>query len=527
MSDAALRALGIDPKRFRLLVALFHTLSERKEMLNQQLGFNQRSLTGGALLFAAMSTLLGIGLLIGGMDVASYRTAFLFLTAFAMTSILMAETAHTLVNPEEGMVLVHQPISGATYTAAKLVHLGRVVLYMTGGMNALPALLGLATKGASVLYPLRHMAETLAVGAAIAFACCALFGWLMRFIPPARMKAAAQVVAALSYLVMMPQLGVLKAVRELWKHAPAAGPWTQTAFVVAVIAAVVLGLRALSADYLIRVTRLVQGGSRKQRAGSRNSGAFALPGKLVSSWFGGPPARAGFAYLLRMMARDWQFRRQIIGFLPTLVIAVAATRSFDNPFGEKFSTVHLLPHTFGLMAFFSCSILKPGSHFKAAWVFQLSPAGAFPRLANGMYAALWTVFVLAPHGILLPLMVWRWGPAGAAGFTAYSAALVSVYLGLSVLLVDGLPFAHQPEVAQTSWMLGVLMGGGVVAALIVAFQHYFVFRSGIAAVLTTAGVAAMAALIGMRSVAGLAAAMRFYLERFAAGPHQLFQEAAN
>lgn len=524
MIDPILRACGIHPGQFRMLVRLFHTLSERKEMLNQQLGFNDKSLTVGAILFGILGSVVAIALIAGKPSAAEYLAAFSMLTVFVLGSVLMAETAHTLVNPQEGLVLVHQPISGATYTAAKLVHLARVVLYMVVGLNLIPAVAGWAARDTWSLYPAYHLAVTLAIGAGIALACCALFGWLMRYIPPQRMKAAAQIASALSYLVVMPQFGVLGYLRAFARELTAAGPWATAALAVATPAAVVLGLRSLSADYLIRVTGLVQGGSRKQQPGSRNHGLLALPGKAVSRWGGGPAARAGFAYLIRMIARDWQFRRQVVGFLPSLVIAVAATRSFENPFGKEFSTIHLFPHTLGLMAFFVCGILLGGSHHKAIWVFELAPAGAIPRFANGVFAGLWTILVLSPHALAIPAMVWFWPLGDALVFTCYSVAVVTLYLSLLLFLVDGLPFGHEPEASQTASMLGAMMGGGIAAAAAVALQHYVLFQSLGTAILAALAVVAAAALAGRRSIAGLAVAIQFHLARIGEQKRGMHQE---
>ena len=57
--------------------------------------------------------------------------------------MLLSETANSLVNPVEGLVLAHYPINGATYTAAKLTHLLRILSYTVPALNLLPALAGL------------------------------------------------------------------------------------------------------------------------------------------------------------------------------------------------------------------------------------------------------------------------------------------------------------------------------------------------------------------------------------------------
>ena len=72
----------------------------------------------------------------------AYYAFFLIFTAFLLLTVLLMETGNSLVNPEEGLVLAHQPVNGATYTAAKLTHLARIVLYLTTGDERCPGVSG-------------------------------------------------------------------------------------------------------------------------------------------------------------------------------------------------------------------------------------------------------------------------------------------------------------------------------------------------------------------------------------------------
>ena len=74
----------------------------------------------------------------------------------------MPETANSLVNPVEGMILAHQPVNGATYTSAKLTHLLRIVFYIVLGMNGVPALLGTLLEGAAWFYAPLHLTAAFA-----------------------------------------------------------------------------------------------------------------------------------------------------------------------------------------------------------------------------------------------------------------------------------------------------------------------------------------------------------------------------
>ncbi len=74
-------------------------------------------------------------------------------TAFLLVTVLISEAGNSLLNPAEAMVLAHQPISGATYTAAKLSHLLSIVLYLVPGINLVPALAGSDVEGCSLVLP--------------------------------------------------------------------------------------------------------------------------------------------------------------------------------------------------------------------------------------------------------------------------------------------------------------------------------------------------------------------------------------
>jgi hypothetical protein len=404
-----------------------------------------------------------------------------------------------LLNPVEAVVLAHQPVDGATYTAAKLTHLGRVVVYQAGAMNAIPALAGLLIKGAPPYYPAVHMAAGIAVGGIAGLLCCALYGWLMRFIPARRLKAAGQLAMTLPFACMVLFQPVAKAV-----------------------AAVVFGIRSLSADYLIRVSALVHAGSSRpvRLRRSRMAG-------LVARFFGGQPARAGFAFAGRLMLRDWQFRRALaasgvgllLGFVPLIA---GAWRS--DPFSPAFTPMHLLPHAFGVALGLICQILPYGNDYKAVWVFQLAPASAMAPLARGVYALLWIELIVMPHLVLLPFLAWRWAIWKAALFAAYSLAAGSFYIGLELRLIDGLPFSRQMNPAAGAALLPVMLIGGAAIAVAVLAQYALIFRSPAAVGAATAAIAAGAYFVTRSSLRAFEGSIRYNLSLISVETTALYKE---
>jgi len=503
-----LERLGIDARRYWLLMDLFGTLAERREML-QQLGRDGVTLEAATWIYAALSALFALGLIVAGLSPAIYLAAFMGLTAFMLGSLLISETSNSLMNPVEGMVLAHQPIDGATYTAAKLSHLVRIVFYMAPGLNAIPALAGLLLKGCPWFYPFLHMAAACTVGMVIALGCCAIFGWLMRFVPARRLKTAGQMAEMLPWLGYLgAQAGRAMHVRihfTRWWPGPGAGRVGAIAGLSVLAAAtVVAGLRALSGDYLARVAAISQGSSKKAAYRRRWS---------AGAMFGSPAVRAGYEYVWCMMWRDWHFRRQMIPMIPLAVLSVGALVQGwrVSPFSGKFTMMHVLPHAFGILMFVICLGMAQGSDYKGAWLFLLAPSGALGRFARGVYARLWLSLVAIPHAALFAVLAWAWGIRDAALFVAYSLAVASCYLGAELRLIDGLPFSKQPTVAQNPYILPLMMAGGLGIAIAVGVQYFLVFHSAAVVAVTTVAAGVAAWLLARSSLEAFTVAIRYNL----------------
>src|SRR5262245_56400987 len=300
---------------------LFAKLSERDEMQGQ-LGRQTAALRFSAGLLFIVSSIGSAFMVALQTPMRVFVGIYLFFTLFVLLGILLSETANSLVNPVEALVLAHQPINGATYTGAKLSHLLRIVLYFVAGVNLTPSLLGVFLRDAPWFYPFLHFGGALACGLLLALACCGIFGWLMRIVPARRMKAASQFVQGIPFLLLMSRRAWMPAARWIsgWLQGPLrfVPDWAQIAVPAGLILiAVVSGLRTFSADYLIRVATMVHSASNVKTKMRRS-----YLGDVVRRFFGGQAGRAGFDYMRRMMTRDWQFRRMMLSVVPLLIFAV-------------------------------------------------------------------------------------------------------------------------------------------------------------------------------------------------------------
>jgi hypothetical protein len=181
---------GVHPAQYQLLVDLFQSLGERKELVGN-LGMDRHAMnltSVGLLLPGAFMALFGF---FGDMPLARYNMVTLGFSAFVLMVLLVMEAANSFFNPAEVAVLAHRPITGATYFAAKFTYLVLVVLRATAALNGPAALAGLLKPEARWFYPLTHMAAAWTAGIFFALVACAIFGLLFRFAPASRVRSLA------------------------------------------------------------------------------------------------------------------------------------------------------------------------------------------------------------------------------------------------------------------------------------------------------------------------------------------------
>ncbi len=522
---------GLEPRQYWVLVDLFETLGARQELVGLG-GYD--SVRALAVLWFILSALLSVVMAVTGAGPETYLLVFLALTVLQLGVVLVAEVAESLVNPVDGLILAHQPVSGTTWWAAKLTHLVRAVVYVVTGMNLVPALLGslLSHTGpySRLAYPLAHFLIVLTTGLVVGLLCCSLFGWLVRFVPVRRLKAAAAVVQAVPLLVIwgFRYLDDLVAELEGWAasvQAPAAWrvvgeaipggfPALAGVAVVAVAAlAVVFGLRALSRDHLIRASSLLQTG-----AGTRRRRRLRI-GRWVGKLAGGQAARAGYEYLRSLLVRDWHFWRgmamQAPGLLVILIVLFVTGRD-PSPFAPGFAPTHFLPHLLGMLALVVCLFLAYGSGHRGVWSLAVVPDDRFRPFARGVHAALWVPVVVLPSAFSLPVLAWSWGLVDAALFIGYCIAVASFYLAVGLRLIAGVPFGQQMDPARNALSMGALAVLFMAVGVAVGIQ-YVLFRWVAAVVGMTIAVAVGAGLLTSITLDDFATRMRESLKPAAPG----------
>ena len=184
---------GAEPYRFWLLTDLFDELSSRREMWGS-LGRSGVTLKVLGSLYAVLMTIMTFGMVSSAPPFFNYSAFLMGFGGFILGMVLISETSTSLVNVEEGTLLAHQPINGATYTLSKLAHILQVLLWLVPMVNGAPALGSLFLKDTHWYSPFTYLGTAALLGFAIALSCCGLFGMLLRIVEPSRVRAVAQTV---------------------------------------------------------------------------------------------------------------------------------------------------------------------------------------------------------------------------------------------------------------------------------------------------------------------------------------------
>jgi hypothetical protein len=539
--------LGINYRQYLVLLRLFSTLSDRLEFMGMTAGLNKAI---GFYLFASLLPSLAV---LANPSLPGYLMFLIASSMFFLLWILLMDAANSIMNPEEASVLAHQPIQGATYVAAKLTHVLIIVGAVIPALNLVPALAGLHLRGARWYYPLTHLLAAYLAGLFVAFLICGFYGWMFRFISPANLKNAALWVQLITF-IMLPifqQLTILAGTGRLrifgtflgsswmpWRWFVAIGiaghsgypgfsAWEAVAACLVTCMFIGLGLRAFRADYMAKVADLVQGSASRVNRQSRMS----VLNPLIRWITGSPSGYGSFSFTVIMLRRDWNFRRQIIPnvwpfLIPPLVAVITSIRKSPFVTGglsiRDFSLMHLFPHFIGLTLAVACFLISYTAEPKGSSVFVNLPIGRLGPFVRGIYASLWMPAAAVNLCLLIPCM-WFWGVTQAALFVAFSTALVSIYVSLAILFIDGVPFANAFKPTMATGMPMVYLGAALPIFFFVVIQ-WFVFHSALLVLAMSFAMALLAFVIAHFTLERLEAKTRTNLTQLGFLPTEMFKE---
>jgi hypothetical protein len=541
--------MGLDPEQFVLFLRLFRTLSERGEWMGA-IGVNRFHISYLAL-YSAASLAIPWFLMLGS-PASLFLMLDLSLVGTLAFLMVIREAAHALFNPVEVSMLAHKPVHATTYAAAKIAHVIIAVLYLVTGLSMIPALIGIGTKGARWFWFTTHFSAALGIGLWTAFMICALYGWIRRFVPANWIKSISTWIQLFSLVAFIAIPIFFKVpLLKLFFAGLNPGPWTWlplTWFVeiglmgrsgaiwrlrwegLLSIAASILfiwfGLRSFSSDYFMDSSSIVEGGAWRHRKKSFLSRGFLAVMRRVT---GSPLGLGFFCFIIKMIRRDWQFRRAILTqawppFLIMLaaVLVIVRTGDLPSPVGHE-SFAHILPHLIGLIVVTMCLNIPFTDFHKGTWIYLTTPIGNLRPLARGVYCALWVPTVAIPHLVMLPILVRFWGWREALLSSGFNLMVVSLYLGIGIAFISGLPFSSRVD--ESSAMLKVVYAQTcwIMATAFPAAAQWGLFQD-IRVALISGIVLLVATVFVVHSALGdLEGEMRWRMHILKTGPNQLFQ----
>jgi hypothetical protein len=459
------RAFGIDPLQYRLLLDLFSMLGDRLEFMGTTVHLNK--VIGFFVFFSLLLSLIAFT----GAPLHGYQLIVLLSTMVFIFMMLTQDIANSVMNPDEASVLAPIPIGGATYIAAKLTHVLVIVAVITLALNAIPAVAGLHLQESRWFYPLTHLLAAYAAGMFVAFVICGFYGWLFLFISPAKVKNALMWLQFLTLLIPALIVNILRLAGATWfgeriqifskvlgsswmpwrwfvalglvghTEYPAFSAWNAIAAFLLASVLIASGLRGFRADYLIKVSSLIQGSGTS----AARSGSVSLLSPLARKLTGAPSGCGAFSWVSLMCRRDWNFRIQGLWNISTclvflVLLIIAGTRvSPDTSMG--FSPMHGLPHLLGMTLAVVCCLIPYTAEPHGASVFGYLPLGSLQSFVRGIYLSLWMPVGIVHFGLLF-ICMWFWGVKEGLLFVFFSVSLTSVYLAIAVSFIDGFPFAN-------------------------------------------------------------------------------------
>lgn len=540
-------SLGINPYQYRLLLDLFAMLGERMEFMGLMFGLNRAIGWYSAMsVFFALVAFFGISL-------SGYLFLMIAYTLVFMFYLLLMDAANSIMNPDEAAVLAHQPIRGATYVAAKVTHLLILVAVIVPALNLLPAIAGLFIKGARWFYPCTHLLAAYLAGLFIAFLVCSIYGWLFLIVSPRKLKnavlslqlAAFPLMTIGNSLAMQGEQGMQRLLPKVlgsswmpWRWFVALGllghtkypgfsAWESTAAILITLAFIGFGLRAFRADYLVKVSALIQGSAVSKTRRARISLLYPLVRKIA----GAPSGYGAFSFINVMLRRDWNIRRQalpVVGmfvFYP-LILSISSIHRSPVISGDwsitSFSPMHTLPHVLGIGLIILCPLISYTAEPLGAAMFVPLPIDRFRPFVRGMYLSLYLPLAII-HLLLLGPCIWLWGVAWGGLFIGFSAVLVSFYLGLAIMLVDGFPFANtfRPSAGAEFPVLLLL---GMIPVAIFAVIQWMIFHNALLVLGTVIMLAFLSLVATHFSLGNLEKKVRAQLNLLGIGPPTMFKE---
>jgi hypothetical protein len=124
---------------------------------------------------------------------------------------------------------------------------------------------------------------------------------------------------------------------------------------------------------------------------------------------------------------------------------------------------------------------------------------------------------------MFPFLIHFWDWKEAALFTGFSMAAVSLYMGIGITLISGLPFSSRLDETRTTVSATYIQICWFAAIVFPALFQAMLFQHWEVALLSAIVLAVLAWLVAHWNLGGLEQEMRWRLHTMKMGPNRMFQ----
>ncbi len=495
-------AFGVDPVQWRVLVQTalrvdWRTTGAMSMSRMQARSSGKSSLRSFVMTLALMGLFLGLLIYVASDLFLSMSLFFSFLL-FSVGSSLLLEYQAIVLSPDDYRQLGYQPITSRTFFAARLTSVLVYIWIMTGALGAFPFAACFITRQGGAIPTAALIVGALLASTTAALLVIGVYGWLLRVLPPARLKhaltylqLAATFIVYASYFLLprligqnalqrfnMPRTGWVLAIPGTWYasivdasigHAtPIQLALAGLTVVLAVGAAAMAGGR-LSLDYADRLADLMIDSTSDAQAS-------AVPVRAGRVFRDGE--RRAVALLVKGLFRhDMKFRLGVLGIVPLTIIYLlggfGGHGGVTDPFvtGARRGEPQLVYYAVLFFPSMLRQVMSRSDAYRAAWIFFATPVDT-ARLVLAVKDFVLAYFVL-PYLAFLGLLFAYWFARldHLLILLVTLALLCHLVLLVQLLLNPELPFSQPETKGGRSRVIVLAIGLSFVAVLLPGGLH--------------------------------------------------------
>jgi ABC-2 type transport system permease protein len=446
---------------------------------------------GNAALLMLFGMYVLTGAVMGGMalftdiDALHFSIVMHTFTLLIVALAILAESGNVIFNESEADILGHLPISSRTYFAAKVLNLFLFTALLAAAANLFPAIFGIWTAGANVLFLPAHALASLLDALLATALIVTSYGLLMRLVGRERFDsliAYSQIVLVLLFMFgfqILPrvmEINFLQMARSYrWYYLLFPPAWfagvtlvlmgKAQAFAVALagvgltVLAVLghLAIRKVGSDYSSFVVGLSYGDSASKLVTERPPVAAHERGwasRLKSLWLARPAERAAFDLVSVYLRRNREVKVRLYPslayfiFVPLLAVF---SEGLPDPFVARGVQAYSLMGALMIcyVALTAVEVLRFSEHQAAAYIFRVAPVARLGDLHGGFRKAVFVWVALPGFAVLFMLyaVLWR-SPLHAALLLAPWVIITPAALMLGFLFRETLPLARKYQKGQ-------------------------------------------------------------------------------